>query len=417
MSLVICWVSGLDLGGLLSRVEGFREAMVSTLVDLISIPAIGPENGGDGEWAKARRIQEVLEGFGFRVERYDSPDPRVPSGYRPNIVVRLPGEGDRTLWIITHMDVVPPGDLSSWKYPPFKPVVEGGKVYGRGAEDNGQSLVASIYALRAIREFGVKPGINVALAIVSDEETGNKHGINYLISRGLFRHDDLILVPDAGNSDGSMVEVAEKHIMWVRLDVEGKQCHASMPHRCLNASRVAADLILTLDRYLHEKYSFRDPLFDPPNSTFEPTKREPNVESVNILPGRDVSYFDCRVLPRYSLDEVEEDFRRVASQVASRYGAKVSVEVVAKIVSPPPTDVNSEIVRRLIKTIRLVRGVEARPMGIGGGTCAAPFRARGYQVAVWMTSDETAHKPNEYSKISNLVGDAKVFAALPFIEG
>ena len=49
-------------------------------------------------------------------------------------------------------------------------------------------------------------------------------------------------------------------------------------------------------------------------------------------------------------------------------------------------------------------------MGIGGGTVAALFRHAGIPAACWAKLDETAHQPNEYCIIDNMVGDAKVFA-------
>ena len=51
-------------------------------------------------------------------------------------------------------------------------------------------------------------------------------------------------------------------------------------------------------------------------------------------------------------------------------------------------------------------------MGIGGGTVAAFFRRAGLPAAVWMTQTDTAHQPNEYCLISNIMTDAKVFACL-----
>ena len=59
-----------------------------------------------------------------------------------------------------------------------------------------------------------------------------------------------------------------------------------------------------------------------------------------------------------------------------------------------------------------VRGAAAKPLGIGGGTCAAHFRHAGIPAAVWATIDEKAHEPNEYAVIKNLVSDAKVHAHL-----
>jgi succinyl-diaminopimelate desuccinylase len=54
--------------------------------------------------------------------------------------------------------------------------------------------------------------------------------------------------------------------------------------------------------------------------------------------------------------------------------------------------------------------VEGKPVGIGGGTVAAYFRRSGFEAACWSRTDETAHQPNEYCVIDNMLGDAKVFA-------
>lgn len=391
--------------------------MIDALIGLCSVEAIGPENGGSGELEKANRIERLLSDLGFEeVERLDAPDERVPSGIRPNLIVRLPGRAERTIWIVSHMDVVPPGDLSQWETDPFSPVLRGGRIYGRGTEDDGQGIVSSIFAAKALMDEGVRPDLSLGLAIVSDEETGNRFGIEYLISQGVFGREDLVVVPDAGNPEGTMIEVAEKGILWLRVEVRGRQTHASTPHRGLNAHRIGMELAIQLDRALHAVFQECDPLFDPPCSTFEPTKREPNVENVNTIPGRDALYFDCRVLPRYDLDDVLRLATDLARAFESIYGAEILVGQAARMDAAPPTDPGSEVVRRLTKAIRLARGIDARPQGIGGGTCAAAFRRAGLQAAAWMTTDETAHQPNEYCKVENLVGDAKVFAILPVIE-
>jgi succinyl-diaminopimelate desuccinylase len=66
----------------------------------------------------------------------------------------------------------------------------------------------------------------------------------------------------------------------------------------------------------------------------------------------------------------------------------------------------------LTEAIKKLRGVEPKIGGIGGGTCAAFFRKIDVPAVVWCTIDETAHQPNEYAKIENLVNDAKVFVSL-----
>jgi len=398
-----------------SETEKLKDEMTQTLMELIRIPAISPENGGEGELKKAEKLTQILKTEGFdKIERYDAEDKRVPSGKRPNIVAYYYGENtSEKLWIISHLDIVPAGEESLWTITkPFQPIVKNGRVYGRGSEDNMQPMVSSIFAVKALRNLGVKPERNIALAFVADEEQGSTYGIQHLIKQGLFKKADLIVVPDSGNENGSFIEIAEKGAIWFRIRTTGKQAHASRPHTGLNAHRIGMEYAVALDKLLHEKYSKKDEYFDPPESTIEPTKKDKNVDAVNILPGEDITYFDCRILPSYDLDKVLNDIQTLATEFEKKTGARIKIEIVSKSVAPKPTDANTKIVLLLKEAIKETRGIEPRAGGIGGGTCAAFFRAIGAPAVVWCTIDEMAHQPDEYAKIDNMVNDAKVFALL-----
>ncbi|WP_456394868.1 M20 family metallo-hydrolase [Thermococcus sp.] len=406
---------------ILREIERLEGEMVKTLVELIRIPAISPDYGYEGEYDKAMRLLEIIREWPFdRIELYDAPDERAKNGVRPNILAYYYGEqGEESprMWILAHLDVVPPGE--GWTVTePFKPVVKDGKVYGRGSEDNGQSIVSSLYAVKALMNLGIRPKRTIILAFVSDEETGSKYGIEWLMKEHpeLFKKDDLVLVPDGGNEDGTFIEVAEKSILWMKVKVRGRQVHASMPDKGLNAHRVALDYAYHLDRLLHEKYNAEDELFDPPVSTFEPTMVKNPADSPNIAPGEHEVVFDCRILPDYSIDDVLKDAKELAKEIEGRYpGAKIEIEVIQRLDAPEPTPKDSEIVKLLRKAIKELRGKEAKVGGIGGGTFAAYFRALGIPAVVWATIDELAHQPNEYSKIENIVEDAKVMAALALL--
>jgi succinyl-diaminopimelate desuccinylase len=273
-------------------------------------------------------------------------------------------------------------------------------------------MIASIFAIEALKNLGIRPKRTVALAFVADEEQGSRYGIQHLIKQGLFNKDDLIVVPDGGNENGSFIEIAEKSALWFRVRTIGRQAHASRPDKGLNAHRVGMEYALALDKMLHEKYSLKDEYFDPPGSTFEPTKKDKNVDAVNIVPGEDITYFDCRVLPNYGIEETLNGIHGLAEEFEKKTGATIKIEVSQKSVAPKPTDANSKIVNMLKEAIKQVRKVEPKVGGIGGGTCAAFFRKIGVPAVVWCTIDETAHQPNEYAKIENFVNDAKVFAVL-----
>lgn len=398
-----------------SQIEKQTNQMIEALKELVRIPAIAPESGGEGELKKAEKLVQLLTAMKFdRIEHFDARDERVPSKKRPNIVAYYNGEDNQErLWIITHLDIVPPGEESSWTITkPYEPVVKDERIYGRGSEDNMQSMIASIFAIKALQDLGIRPKRTVALAFVADEEQGSEYGIQHLIKQGLFRKTDLIVVPDSGREDGSFIEIAEKSAIWFRIRTTGKQAHASMPAKGLNAHRIGMKIALALDEMLHRKYSKRNEYFDPPESTIEPTKKDKNVEAINIIPGEDFVYFDCRILPDYDISEVEADIRELAKEFAKKTNAKIDFEPLHKSVAPKPTDPDARIVLMIKDAIKEVRAVTPKVGGIGGGTCGAYFREAGIPAVVWSTIDEIAHQPNEYAKIKNLVSDAKVYALL-----
>lgn len=196
------------------RIDAYRDGMIELQTALCAHPAVGPENGGDGELVKANFLKDRLLQMGFKnFQHYDAPDNRVSSGIRPNFVTTIEGKNkNRFVWIITHMDIVPPGELRLWSSDPYKAYVKDGRIYGRGVEDNQQDLVASIFAAKALMDEGVVPENSIKLAFVSDEETSSSKGLFYMIDSTdrLFQDNDWIVVPDSGNAEGSLIEVAEK---------------------------------------------------------------------------------------------------------------------------------------------------------------------------------------------------------------
>jgi len=395
--------------------DGYRDDIIEFARDILSIPAIAPESDGKGEMKKVERILELVKDWGFdSVERYDAPDDRVPEGARPNVLLRIRGE-DPTLpkvWTFAHTDVVPPGDLNKWTGDPYTLRVEGDKLTARGIEDNGQDLIASLFAARALLTSGRRPRRDINIFLVADEEVGSANGMVYILKEheDLFSKDDIYMVPDAGEPDGSMIEVAEKSIMWLRLKTFGKQVHASVPNKGVNANLAAMRFLVSIHDELQERYPHEDLLYDYPRSSFVPSKREANVPNVNTVPGEDVSYMDCRIMPNYKAEEVLDLIRKRAQEHSEKYGVRMEVETMQYEQAAPPTSPDHPVVGLLKEAIGEVYGVEAKPQGIGGGTCAAILRRAGFPAAVWGKMEESAHQPDETALLSNYLGDAKVFA-------
>lgn len=390
------------------------ERVAALQAALTACRALGPENGGPGELEKACRIAAWLSACGVTDQRrLDARDTRVPSGLRPNLVARIPGRAARTLWLFGHMDVVPPGDAAAWRSDPWQLRREGDALYGRGVEDNQQALVCMLLLAEELHTQGLEPALTLGLVFMADEETGSAYGLRHVLDAApeLFSPGDIYLVPDAGSPAGDAIEIAEKANLWLRVAVTGVQCHASTPHKGRNAMVAASAAVLALAEGLPGAFPAANPLFDPPGSTFVPSKREANVPNVNTVPGADVFYVDCRLVPGVDADRVLAEARRLAAGAAAAHGAEAAVTVVQRQeASAVPADCPD--VAALRQAVAAVYGVDARPVGIGGATVAACLRERGLPALVWSRIENTCHQPNEHASIASALGDAQVFARL-----
>lgn len=399
-------------------IRKFINSCVSQMVELETllnkIPALAPENGGDGESKKCAALEEWLKKNGItQIEHYDAPDKRVSSGVRPNMIATIPGKkNDYSVWCMAHMDVVPAGDLALWNSNPFEVVEKDGRIYGRGVEDNQQGLVSGVFAALAFVQQKIVPEHTIKLLFMADEEVGSNYGMCYLVKNhlDLFKKEDIILIPDGGDSKGETIEVAEKNILWLKFHTIGKMSHGSRPDEGKNAFLAASDLALSIND-MENRFSKKNKLFSPEYSTFQPTQKMSNVPSVNIIPGDDVFCADCRILPCYTLDEVRKEVKIRVAKIEKKYGVKIEVYELQAAESPA-TPVDSKVVNQLKNSIKQVHGIEARTIGIGGGTVGADLRTKGIDCVVWSTMDNTAHQPNEYCILKNIVADSETIAYL-----
>jgi len=390
-----------------------KPEMVNLEKLLTSIPAIAPEGGGDGESKKCDALENWLKEKGFTdIKRYEAPDSRVSSGVRPSLVVTIPGKSDDyNIWVMAHIDVVPTGDLKLWDSDPWTVVEKDGKLIGRGVEDNQQGLVSAAFAGLYLLKNNEAPAHTVKLLFVADEENGSEYGMIYLMKQHkLFKKEDIILIPDGGDSNGETIEIAEKNIMWMKVHVQGKQTHGSRPDSGANACLAACDLSLRLHN-LEKIFDKKDDLFEPNYSTFQPTKREKNVDSVNIIPGEDTFYMDCRILPCYTLATVVAEVEKLVSEVEKEHGVKVDISFPQKSESPA-TPVSAPVAQKLAAALKKVHNIDAKFIGIGGGTVGAELRREGIDAVVWSTLDDQAHQPNEYCIVDNIVKDAQTLVEL-----
>ena len=128
------------------QIDKYKDEIVSKVVRLIQIPSVHEESMdpsapfGKNANNALEYILNLGEELGFRTKNID--------GYCGYIEF---GEGDELVGIIGHLDVVPVG--SGWTYEPFGGTIQNGKIYGRGAIDDKGPVIASLYAMKAVKDM------------------------------------------------------------------------------------------------------------------------------------------------------------------------------------------------------------------------------------------------------------------------
>lgn len=166
-----------------------RQAILDSWMDLVRIPSVqgkaapGAPFGEHCAKALASAAQNFAHrGFDVRLEK--------ESGY----ALASWGEGEKTICMYGHSDVVPAGD--DWLYTrPFDPIIKNGMLIGRGSGDNKSGVMASLCVMTMLRDCGVKLNNRLQAFIGSNEESGMADIQAYVAKEAMA---DLCLVPDSG---------------------------------------------------------------------------------------------------------------------------------------------------------------------------------------------------------------------------
>ena len=203
----------------------------ATLAALVRIPSVtGSEEAIQGELA------DRLVGLGAAVERLN-PDPvafeqddrdwpgaEMPRTSLPIVVGRYGRAGGRRILLVGHVDVVPPGERSTWSHDPWAAEIVGDRLCGRGACDMKGGVTSILEALAALRAGGALDDLEgeLVVAFVPSEEDGGQ-GMLAAIRAGVT--GDAAIITEPTSLD---VVVAHAGALTFRLTVPGRAAHASV---------------------------------------------------------------------------------------------------------------------------------------------------------------------------------------------
>ncbi len=147
----------------LELIDDYKEEIISSTQESIRIKSVEerPLKGmpfGQGPYKALEHALELSESMGFEIKNME--------GY---VGYAEFGQGDETVGILSHLDVVPEG--TGWTYPPYAAEIHDGKIFGRGTIDDKGPTIAALYAMKALKESGVELSRKIRMIFGTNEET------------------------------------------------------------------------------------------------------------------------------------------------------------------------------------------------------------------------------------------------------
>jgi len=359
-------------------------------------------------------LKSVLDKEGIETKVFAN-DPK-----RANLVARLRGNGKkRPVLIMGHTDVVTV-DPTKWKYPPFSATREGGYVYGRGATDDKDNVVACLMVMLMLKRMNTPLDRDVIFLAEASEEGGGADGIGYIVRE----HFDEIdaeycfaegggVVRSGGKIQYAAVATTEKISRGARLVARGISGHGSVPlrsnaivHLANAVAKVAAWRTPVRLNDTTRAYFERLAKLSPPDAAARYQKllrpgnsddvqeylaiNEPRLNSTlrtsispniikggyrsNVIPSEAEATLDIRALPDEDMAWFFDEMKKVIDDPA--------IEIVRGANTrpgSPPSRLDTEAFRALEEANQHVYSTVTLPTMLTGATDMAQLRAKGVQ--------------------------------------
>ena len=389
-------------------VDAHFDEEVRFLQELVRVPTPTPPGHNAPH---AERTAELLNGFGFDVEKHPVPAAEVRAyGMESitNLVVRRHyGEG-RTIALNAHGDVVPPGE--GWTHPPFDAEIVEGKLYGRAAAVSKSDFASFTFAVRALESLGAALHGGIELHFTYDEEFGGELGPGWLLRNHLTKADLLIAA-------GFSYEVVTAHNGCLQLEVtvRGKMAHAAIPASGIDALQAAVHILNALYAL---NASYRR-VTSSVNGITHPYLNVGRIEggtNTNVVPGTVTFKLDRRMIPEEQPAAVEAAVRdTIARAVSECPGVRVDIKRLLLASSMRPVAGNKPLVDAIQKHGRLVFGEEIPATGTPLYTDARLYAEAGIPGVIYGAGPRTvleshAKRADERLELEDLRRATKVVA-------
>ena len=360
---------------------------------LIRCPSVTPDEAG-----ALTLIEEVLKPFGFQCQR-------LPFGDVDNLFARLGSAGPH-LCFAGHTDVVPPGAVEDWKYPPFAGQIMSGFLYGRGASDMKGSIAAFLAAaIDTAKAYGGDLPGSLSFLITNDEEgpavNGTAKVLEWMRENGQIPDHCIVGEPTCSEVPGDTIKIGRRGSISFLVVCDGVQGHVAYPQRADNPVPKLARLVHLLST---RKIDGGNEHFEP--SSLQVTSFDVANPTGNVIPQRAYARLNIRFNTSQTYESLVEWVEGMVEEVRAEMGGRFTVEpregCEAFISDPGP------FVHMVQESIQELTGVNPQ-LSTSGGTSDARFIKNYCPVLEFGPSNTTVHQVDERISIEELKTTASIY--------
>ncbi|MBX9587617.1 MAG: succinyl-diaminopimelate desuccinylase [Gammaproteobacteria bacterium] len=356
---------------------------------LIREPSITPEDGACQSILAAR-----LEKMGFSITHY-------PFSNVKNLWARR-GKSAPLLVFCGHTDVVPPGPLDAWQYPPFEPTIVDGKLFGRGAADMKSGVAAMVCAAEKFVSKYPNHSGSIAFLITSDEEGDAIDGTQKVLANlpPSDRAIDYCIVGEATSDQqfGDTIKNGRRGSLSAKLTIHGKQGHIAYPQLAENP----------IHRSFMALHTMSQISWDNGDEHFQPTSLQfSNIHSGtgagNVIPGKLEAHFNLRYSPKQTAEKIKERIETILKDQQLKYDILWTHGAEPFITHP------GELTQALSNAIKNTTGISPQ-LSTTGGTSDGRFISKtGAQVIEFGVINQSIHQVNENTIVNDLTQLTEIF--------
>lgn len=379
---------------------------INLLKEIVAIPSVNPadQNSYDEKIYGEKNLVDFIYKYfknhkhEFIIERYNI----LPG--RDNIILFTGKSANKeTILLETHMDTV---DVTNMKCAAFSPILQGDRLYGRGACDAKGQIVSMITGLEMALDVtdGNLP-INVCLALVVDEEHLHR-GVDDLVRLGIKTSCAIV-----GEPTDLLIASASKGSIRFKIITKGIAAHTSTPDDGENAIYLMSKIIRIIEEKIEPEVGKNKHYLCGQSSISVSLIK--GGEQVNIVPDRCEIHVDRRLIPGESWEDAYKFIKdTIINGLSEEENSRVIYEKPYLIDPYFETDKDSDVVDRLSKVLRRYN-LPSEPVGLSFGCDASKITPLGIPTVVFGPgSIKQAHSKDEYITVGDLVKAAYIYRDL-----